>query len=121
MPEQAQESLEITLAAVLSLHQEAMPDARVEVPKTARFALRPVIGTTAWVPHKAQQARNGGNNRMIVSSSNKRTSPGSHSRLNRRTMAPFSEPGAGLSWHKHNAGVSTAAPVLSSSAATCAE
>jgi len=30
MPEQAQESLEITLAAVLSLHQEAMPDARVE-------------------------------------------------------------------------------------------
>src|SRR5262249_24897122 len=58
-------------------------------PNRVRFALRPVIGTAAWEPRKAQHARNGGNNRIIVSSSYSSTSPGRQNCFKHRTIAPF--------------------------------
>src|SRR5215468_5383558 len=58
-------------------------------PKRVLFALRPVIGTAAWAPRKAQHARSGGNNLMIVSSSYSSTSPGRQNCFKHRTIAPF--------------------------------
>jgi hypothetical protein len=90
-------------------------------PNRVRFALRPVIGTAAWAPHKAQQARSGGNNRMIVSSSNSNTSPGRQKCFKHRTIAPFFDLYSDLWSHRHSGGASISVRLLSSCVAASAE
>src|SRR5262245_50593571 len=90
-------------------------------PNRVRFALRPVIGTAAWAPRKAQHALSGGNSRMIVSSSYSSTSPGRQNCFKHRTIAPFFELYVDLWPHRHSEGASIVVRLLSSYAGASAE
>src|SRR4051812_44785486 len=58
-------------------------------PNSTRLALRPLIGTTAWVPFSAHVARRGGNSRSRVQSRHSRRSPGCQPAFSRRIRPLF--------------------------------